>query len=296
MRLLKRLATIVVILVVLAAIVVGGLWKASDGPLSTRVALAALTFSAEGGDIARGAHFATGVLGCTECHGVNLSGGPVTKDAGFGIIYAPNLTSGAGGAAARYSDTDFERAIRHGIRPDGTRMLIMPSTAYAVLSDADLRDVVAYLRHAPAIGNTTPARKIGPIGRMLLLTGKMPFPADAIDQTATHPATQPPALDAAYGRYLAHIGGCFDCHGVNLAGGHFQGPPDAPPAMNITPAAIGTWTLADFERTIRTGRDPSGRTLDPFMPWRTMGRMTDDEFNALYGFIHSVPPVTAAAK
>jgi mono/diheme cytochrome c family protein len=291
MRILKALFAIVVVLFVVALVAAGAIWFRAEQIIGARVQLQPLVFSAAGGDATRGAHFANAITGCTGCHGQNLAGGPFITSAAMAILYAPNLTKGAGGIGDRYSDVDFERAIRHGIRPDGSKLFIMPSTAFQYLSDHDLRDVIAFVRSSPSIANATKPRTLGPIAHVLIALGKVSFPADRIDQTATPPATQPPAVDVAYGSYVAHIGGCFSCHGPNLAGGHYEGPPDAPAAANITPAAIGSWTLADFKQTIKTGRDPNKHVLNPFMPWREYAHMSDDEFNALYAFVRSVPPV-----
>jgi mono/diheme cytochrome c family protein len=128
------------------------------------------------------------------------------------------------------------------------------------------------------------------MGRLGLVLGKFAFPADQIDQSAVHTASLPPAGDASYGRYLTHLAGCTACHGANLGGAK----PDFldMEAPNITPAAIGPWTLAQFEHTMRTGRDPSGRMLADEMPWRRVGQMNDQELTALYAFLKTVPPVT----
>jgi cytochrome c553 len=296
MRILKGLLLVVVFLVVVVLVAAGAVWFRAEQIIGARVQLPVMVFDASGGDATRGKHFATGVVGCTNCHGQNLAGGPFIADAAVAILDVPNLTKGAGGVGDRYSDADFERAIRHGIRPEGSKLMIMPSTAYQYMSDQDLRDVIAFVRSSPPIANAVKPRQIGPVGHVLIALGKIRFPADRVDQTASHPATQPPAVDVAYGRYLAHIGGCYECHGLNLAGGHYIGSPEDPPAANITPAAIGPWTLADFKQTIKTGRDPNKHELNPFMPWRSLARMSDDEFNALYAFLRSVPPVASTQK
>ena len=54
--------------------------------------------------------------------------------------------------------------------------------------------------------------------------------------------------------------------------------------------------LADFKKTLRTGRNPSGRELNPFMPWRTLAHLSDDEFGALYAFLRSVPAVAMVTR
>ena len=62
------------------------------------------------------------------------------------ILSASNLTKGQGGVGASYTDADFVRALRHGVRPDGKSFLIMPANLYAHLSDADVGALIAYIR------------------------------------------------------------------------------------------------------------------------------------------------------
>jgi len=267
---------------------VGGITLSSTLQMRARVTIPAVAFDAHGGDPARGKHFVTAILSCRECHGSDLGGAPFVTS-GPGRIYAPNLTPGGVGLA--FTDTDFERAIRHGLARNGTKLYFMPSQAYAALSDADLRDVIAYLRTLPAVDRPTPPREISYLGRMMVVTHTLPAAADHIDHTLPHAALQPPGADAAYGKYLTKIAGCFQCHGPDLAGGRYEGGPDVPAASNLTPSALGGWTQAQFATALRTGRDPRGKELNAFMPWRGYAGLSDNEMSALYAFLKSVPPV-----
>ncbi len=125
---------------------------------------------------------------------------------------------------------------------------------------------------------------------MLIVTHKVQFDATRLADEGVPASPAPQGVTAAYGGYLARVGGCEACHGVNLSGGHLQGGPDDPPAANLTPSGIGTWSQADFVRTLRTGKNPSGHALNPFMPWRSVGTMTDDELAAIFLYLKSVPP------
>ncbi|HMC99637.1 MAG TPA: hypothetical protein VKH37_05775, partial [Ferruginibacter sp.] len=72
--------------------------------------------------IARGKHISI-IWGCTKCHGEGLGGLIFTNDpiGGtvplFGNIPAANLTSGKGGIGKSYTNVDWIRAIRHGVKP-----------------------------------------------------------------------------------------------------------------------------------------------------------------------------------
>jgi mono/diheme cytochrome c family protein len=150
----------------------------------------------------------------------------------------------------------------------------------------------------PAVDRTLPDTHVHFLGRALLVVGALPQPdAAGIDHSAQAPADIAVAVTPEYGRYMAHVGGCTGCHRANLAGGPIPGlPPDMPAAQNITPAGIGSWTQADFARALRAGKRPDGTTINQLMPWPYTAQMTDTELNALWLYVHSVPPVQTAAK
>ena len=239
--------------------------------------------------LAQGEHIAV-TRGCMDCHGEDL-GGQVFMDAPPGFFYASNLTSGQGGIGARYSDTDWVRAIRHGVAPDGTPLLFMPSHEYYVLGDADLGALIAYLKTLPAVEQEGQASQVRPLGRLLFLAGEFPLlPAEQIDHTAPRPTTPEVGVTVEYGEYLAV--GCTGCHGADYAGGVIPGvPPDWPPAANLTPAGrLATWSEVDFINTLRTGTTPEGNQLNPqYMPWSQTAAMTDDELEAMWLFFQSLP-------
>jgi len=230
------------------------------------------------------------VTNCIECHGSDGGGGPFITDSAMAVLNAPNLTRGAGGVGAQYSDTDYDRALRRGIRPDGTRLIIMPSWGYAALSDSDAASIVAYVRTLPPVDRATPRVRLGPVGRILVATHKLRFDATRIADEGPPPPPPPPMMQVEYGKYLTRIGGCMSCHGAHLSGGHLEGPPDVPPASNLTPTGIGAWSAPMFMITLTKGRDPLGHDLHPFMPWRTIRNMTDMELEAIYDYLKTVPP------
>jgi len=90
---------------------------------------------------------------CAGCHGDNVSGTRFFDDPAIGYIPATNLTSGQGGIGGTYSDSDFVRAIRHGVSADGKPLMIMPSKAYWHFSDEDLGAVISYVKSATPVEN-----------------------------------------------------------------------------------------------------------------------------------------------
>ncbi|HEX9953245.1 MAG TPA: c-type cytochrome [Rubricoccaceae bacterium] len=242
------------------------------------VQTAALRVSDDSASVAHGAHLAA-IHGCTDCHGPDL-GGQVFVDAPPFRLTASNLTRGEGGVGARYTDADWDRTVRHGVKPDGRAVIVMPAAAYHRLADEDAADLIAYLKRLRPVNRALPPSDVRTLGR-LLAAG----PLDASFEVSVTPAraTAPPSgPTATYGAYLASIT-CAYCHGADLRGA--QPPnPDSPPAPDL--AAAGAWTYPQFARALQTGVRPAGAPLDPHvMPWRSTAAMTSDELKALYAFL-----------
>jgi mono/diheme cytochrome c family protein len=233
------------------------------------------------------------ISGCTSCHVQNLSGETFFDDAVMGTLAAPNLTSGQGGLGSRYTDTDWERAIRHGVRPDGTGLLIMPSQHFAHYSDEDVAALIAYLKSVPPVDNELPSRALGPMGRTLLVLGAFQLTPEMIDHTTPHASSAPSGVTEERGHYLTEISVCADCHGEGLVGRAPEEAEEGPPAgPNLTPGGdLAAWSEADFIQTIRTGVTPAGNQLDPMeMPWPAYSRFSDEDLTAIYLYLQSLPP------
>jgi mono/diheme cytochrome c family protein len=280
---------------------VGAVYGVSEAKLrrSYDIALTTRGAAADARLIERGAHLVA-TRGCTDCHTADLGGKVFIDEPGMARVSASNLTRGRGGVAGRYEDADWERAIRHGVGPDGRALAIMPSKEYYQLGEEDISAMIAYLKSVPAVDRELPARKLGPIGRALVATGMLPaFAAEQIDHRAPRMATPPIGETAEYGRYVAFL--CSGCHGDNYAGGTMAGgSPDSPPAANLTPHAatgLGGWAEADFFRAMREGRRPDGSEIDrEHMPWPAFSQMTDTELRALWLYFRSLSPLEKGAR
>lgn len=241
--------------------------------------------------VAQGQYIAE-TRGCQDCHGPDLSGGVLIDDPAFAVLPAPNLTAGQGGIAAGRTGEDWVRSIRHGVRPDGTGVIIMPSHEYYHFGDEDLGALIAYVQQLEPVDNVLPQRRIGPVGRVMAALGQFPpLPATMIAHDAPRVAMPEPGVTVEYGEYLARL--CTGCHGPDFSGGVTPGSaPDSLPAANLTPAGnLANWTQEDFINTLRTGVTPEGRELDPSeMPWETIGRSTDNDLAAIWLYLQTLPP------
>jgi len=298
MKLIKTLCLGLLSLVVVLVAVVYGVSEARLRKTYSVAPPTGLNVTNDLAQVARGRHLVTAVAKCVDCHTENLAGKKFIDAGPLGVVYASNLTGGQGGVLQGYTDAQLEAAIRHGVRPNGRGIMVMPSDEYQHLSDEDLSAIIAYLRTLAPVDSAYPRSKLGPVGRALYIAGKLPFiPAERIDHSATGARTAPPAgATREYGQYLVSVGGCRGCHGPNLVGGPSP-EPGAPPAANITPAGpIGEWTEEQFFTAIRTGTRPDGTKILEFMPWKSMARHTDDELRAIWMYLRTVPPVQSPSS
>lgn len=221
------------------------------------------------------------VRGCFWCHGPGLEGQLYFARADRGlIVVAPDLRR----KIREYSSAEFARAVRHGIRPDGTSVQpAMPSFAYYNMSDADLGLIMAYIASLPQQDGLQGQFRLLPVGWFRWLAGALPpNAAELIDHTAARPD---PAVDGdptARGRYLAESI-CTECHGDN---GRLRVP--GTPDLLIGAA----YTREDFFRLMRTGEPTGGRNIDYHMVDASKYRyvhLHDEEVEALYQYVRSLP-------
>lgn len=290
MRLLKTIGLVLLAVIVLC---VAGVYGFSSYRMNQKIVVndPAPPIPTDSATLARGEYMVRAIVKCAECHGQDL-GGQLFFDGGpLGTFHTPNLTKGSGGVGSVLSDADFVTAIRHGVGPGGYKLKFMPSSDWVKLSDDDVAAVVAYVRSVPNVDRATQPSSVGPLGRALYIAGQLPlFESEMIDHanvTRTNPVA---GVTAAYGEYLANIGGCTGCHGPTLSGGKIPGtPPDLKPAANLTPEGIGHYKEADFFRALREGKRPNGTAIDPFMPVNATKLMTDDDIRAVYAYLKTVP-------
>ena len=263
------------------------------------VAIATVSIPADAASIARGKHYVEAVGVCQVCHGQNLAG-PVIDDCKdvpcigfsdesiFGKIAPANLTSGLGGIGGSFTDDDYIRAIRHGIGMDNQALTIMPAEEYNRISDDDLGATIAYLKTLPPVDNEVGESGLGPLGRTLASFVGGLIPASLIDHEAQRPQSPAVGVTAEYGEYLSNI--CTVCHGEGLSGSRVPGN-DRVKAPDITMSGdIGSWTKSQFLDAIRSGNTPRGNLLDPrFMPWNRFTQMTNDELDAIWLYLESLP-------
>ena len=260
---------------------------------------------------ARGESIVRNAAVCGGCHAAApkentdgpLSGGREFRDWRIGVARASNLSPDATTGLGTWSDAEIIRALRNGVRKDGRLLApVMPYEWFHGMSDDDAVAVARYLRSQEPVQN---AVRQSPsiwfrLGKLLFLR---PKPAASVQAPPRGPTPE-------YGGYLAqNVALCADCHtprtGIRQAWDKsrlFAGdatPPKGFPQnpANLTPdeeTGIGAWSEDDFLRTLRTGVSRRGFTLHPFMPWRQVQRMSDDDLRAIYRYLRTLPPIRNA--
>lgn len=281
-------------------------YVAACGRLSTLLSAILMMGSAVSAEpsLQRGEYLVRGPGGCGNCHTPIGPQGPVMDQELTGRVVediepfravAPNLTPA--GRIAGWSDADLGRAIREGLRPDGT--LIgppMPFTMYRGLSDDDLASIVMFLRSLPATESAKPL----PASEY-----RIPLPP-AYGPPVETVAAPAQGVTAEYGAYLAGpVAHCMECHTpmgpqgpmldthLGAGGFEFHGPWGTSIASNLTSHADGLAGYSDTElaKMITEGIRPDGSAMLPPMPYGHFKAFTPDDLSAVILYLRSLPPI-----
>ncbi len=232
--------------------------------------------------------------GCAECHGPDGAGRDVVNDGKGFLVHSPNITPGPNNVVARYAAVDWVRTIRHGVKPSGQPVLVMPSEDYNRFTDSDLAALVGFVSQMPPAQGGGAAINLPLPMKALYGFGLIPDAASKIDHTL--PPSQPvtEAVSAEHGAYVANA--CIGCHGAGLAGGKISGgPPDWPPAANLTPGTgtvMGRYPDAQaFAAMLRSGKRPDGTGVSTVMPFASMRELSDTDVQALYLHLKRLKPL-----
>lgn len=307
LRILKW--TGIIILIIFAGVFITGAFlynKKYDAPMPD------IHASTDSTIIARGKHLVFGTAHCVECHfqptdsskikngdEVELAGGGFPFTFPGGAFYSANISSDKEDGIGNLSDGQIARALRYGVKHDGTALI--PVMEFQNMSDDDLTAVISYLRTVPPVKYKVPENEFNLLGKGI----------SAFFIRPQSPATTPPKSVVAdttveYGKYIAvGLSNCRGCHtqrsqstgeyiGEELAGGPF-GPLDNDPKKmlvtpNLTPDSTGIlfqWNYELFKNRFQQG------FIIPqsIMPWGQFKHLDSTELLAIWKYLHSVKPV-----
>jgi mono/diheme cytochrome c family protein len=266
--------------------------------------------AAAAGDAGRGQYLAM-AGGCVACHtedrkGATLFAGGRALKTPFGTFYGPNLTPHPQAGLGRWTEADFVRAMRTGVRPDGAHYYpAFPYPSFTRIRDGDLADLWAYLRSLPPDSRPNQAHELRfPFGwRYLIAAWKWlfftpgPLPSDS-RRTA--------AVDR--GAYLVEaLGHCGECHTPRnflgalkrdqpFAGGKGPGGKDVP---NLTPTRLQKWSDAELGEFLVSGITPEFDSADETMAEvvrNTTSRLTSADLAAMIAYLRALPPLPEAPR
>ncbi|MCC6472312.1 MAG: cytochrome c [Burkholderiales bacterium] len=256
-------------------------------------------------DAGRGAYLARagGCLGChteTRQDAAPFAGGRALKTP-FGTFHGPNITPDPSNGLGRWTEADFMKAMRLGVRPDGAHLYpAFPYPSFTGIMDGDLRDLWAFLRTVkPSAQANRPHELRFPFDqRWLLAAWKWLF---------FKPGPFAPEKDRSIalnrGAYLANaLGHCGECHtprnflgAMNkdrmLAGGK---TPEGKDVANLTPAKLKKWSDGELKDFLTTGLTADGDVPAEAMAEvirNTTSQLTPDDLSALIAYLRSLRPV-----
>ena len=254
--------------------------------------------------VERGRYLAT-ASDCVACHsapgGQPYAGGLAFK-LPFGTIYSSNITPDRKVGIGSWSDAEFVRAMRHGVRNDGQELYpAFPYTAYTHMSTDDVLAIRAYLNTLRPVGQAVAVNQLSfPFNqRYLMRAWKLLFmPKHALE------ADPKQSAEWNRGRYLVEgPGHCAECHtprnfmfglksGEKFAGATTQGWK----AYNLTSdrqAGMGNWSAEEIAQYLGTGHAPGRGAAAGSMAEAvslSLSRLTPADLHAMAVYLKSVPP------
>ena len=256
--------------------------------------------------ISRGEYLAT-AADCGACHtapgGKPFAGGlPIGTP--LGTIYSTNVTASADFGIGRYTEEDFSRALRRGVRRDGANLYpAMPYTSYAKFTEDDVHALYVYFTQAvkPVDEAAPPTELPFPMNiRASMMAWNLLF----LDNATFVPD---PHRQAEWNRgaYLvqgaAHCGTCHTPRGFLMQeetsralSGAQVGPWYAPNITSDPISGVGRWTKDDIAAYLRSGH-LSGKAQAA----GSMGEAVEDSFqhlaaadlDAIATYLKSVPAI-----
>lgn len=304
------LLTMFIVLVAGAFIYLNTAFPNVDPPSDIKIETTPSMFS-------RGEYIAKHVAVCLDCHserdfskfsgpvkpGTEGQGGTLfdEKEGIPGKVYSSNITPAAVGT---WSDGELVRAITMGVNKYGEALFpIMPYMNYNKMTKEDLYSVISYIKTLKPVEGKQPEKELN-------------FPLNYIVKTMPLKTHNPLVIDKSnsveYGKYLATIASCGDCHtpmneGTPIEGMEFAGggevklPFGTIRVANITPdieTGIGAWTkeifiskFKHYDPSLHGERDVKPGEFNSIMPWSQYAGMTEEDLGAIYDYLRTLKPI-----
>ena len=275
--------------------------------------LAASPAAADDEAVARGAYLAN-AADCVACHTDSAHGGrPYAGGRAlatpFGTFYSPNITPDPETGIGRWSEAQFLRALRQGVRPDGGNYFpVFPYPSFTKIVDQDALAIRAYLFSLPPVRRPNRPHDIAfPISWRFLQTGwKMLF----FDPGPFAPEPQRSAVDNRGAYLVTALAHCSECHtprnwlGATEQSRFLAGTasgPDGKPVPNISSdpkTGIGNWSEDDIFGVLTDGHTPDFDFVGGAMAEvvKSTAQLTGEDRRAIARYLHSVPAVSTPGR
>jgi mono/diheme cytochrome c family protein len=252
--------------------------------------------------IARGKAMAE-AADCASCHTADPSkpfAGGKRIDTPFGAIFSPNLTPDRDTGIGAWSDAEFLRALRYGIRRDGSHYYpAFPYPNFTKMIRDDIFAVRAYLATLPPVRNTPPPPQLRwPLNyRVVMRLWNYLFFRPGIFEPDQNKS---PAWNR--GGYLvtgaAHCGACHtpknifgaDRRGQSFGGGQIAGW-FAPRLDGAARSGLKSWSADDIAEYLSSGRNGKSHADGPMaeVVLNSTSKMSDGDVRAIATYLKDLP-------
>jgi len=270
--------------------------------------LAGATQTARADDTLERGRYLSVAADCVACHTNPKQGKPYAGGyaiaSPLGEIWASNITPSKTHGIGTYSEADFAKAVREGVRKDGAHLYpAMPYTSYAKLTDEDVHALYVYFMQG-----------VAPVDEEAHTT-ELPFPFSVRSSMAVWnllfldkaPFKPDPAKSAQWNRgaYLVEgLAHCSSCHsprglmmqevgGKVFAGGSL-GDWYAPNITSHPISGIGGWTDDELATYLKTGRvegkGQAGGGMAEAVS-NSLSKLRDEDISAIVTYLRTVPAV-----
>ena len=262
-------------------------------------------------DDAKRGEYLSKAAGCVGCHteerkdATPYAGGRALKTP-FGTFYGPNITPHPQAGIGGWTLADFSRALREGERPDGAHFFpAFPYASFTRISDADLRDLWAYLRTLKPSSQPSKPHELGLPFRSRFALGGWKWLFFAPGEYQADPAKN--ALVNRGGYLAVALGHCGECHTPrNVFGGpkkerYLAGAKlgEGTSAPNLTPARLKKYGDGELKDILTSGLFPDGDVMGDTMSEvvrNTTSQLTAQDLDALIAYLRSLPALPDEPK
>ena len=220
-------------------------------------------------------------------------------------MYSTNITPDPETGIGKWTEADFFRAVRQGVRNDGAHLFpTFPYTTYTRMTDEDVRALKAYLFSVKPVrkANKPPDMSAPFRWRFTLKGWKLLYFKEGRFQPNPAHSTQ-----LNRGAYLVQaVTHCAECHTPrNVMDGRnrslsMAGTPDGPEgelAPNITPdgsTGVGSWSVDDMAEFLKTGDKPDFDNVQGLMLGAIdhgYKHLTDADAKAIAVYLRTLKPI-----